>query len=187
MMIEGPLLFPLAVLATLAIASETCLTLSHLTFGGFAVKQSRFQRTRFGFGVLLGWDVLSFTFPIAFVLACGALDFENLEAWWVLWPTLIGFSVHAVYNVLYNLLHHQVYRKFHEVEHATLYDDGKFVLGKRILASLDGASHLYGAWLVFTLVAPIELNLAFFSLMLGAVWYVLYMYRIDDWFGDRVS
>jgi len=177
----------MAVLATLAIASETCLTLSHVTFGGLAVKQSRFQRTRFGFGVLLAWDALSYVLPLAFVVVCGTLDFSQGEFWWLLWPTLLGLAVHVMYNFLYNFLHHQVYRKFHEVEHATLYDDGKAVLIKRVLASLDAGAHLYGAWLVFTLVAPLEMNLAFASLMLGGVWYVLYMYRLDPWFGDRMS
>lgn len=175
------LLLPMAILASVAIASETCLTLSHLTFGGLGVSQPAYQRTREGFGVLLFWDALSYVFPASFAIAVGMVQFDQPQSWWLLWPTIVGFALHASYNILYNFFHHQVYRRFHEVEHATLYDDGKFVLGKRLLATFDAGTHLYGAWLVFHLIVAANPDLAFGSVMLGGFWYVLYINQLDRW------
>lgn len=98
------LLLPMAILASVAIASETCLTLSHLTFGGLGVSQPAYQRTREGFGVLLFWDALSYVFPASFAIAVGIVQFDQPQSWWLLWPTIVGFALHASYNILSNTL-----------------------------------------------------------------------------------
>ncbi len=146
----------LGVLVTALTAYEV---LSHV-FTWLRFDAPAFQRTRWGFGLMLILDMLAYAAVLGFGIA--TLGFEGLPIYWPV--AVVGFVMHAGYSVPF-FLAHSVYRRIHKYEHKQIFSDGQFYVGKVVALAIDVVFH---AASIGILVLALPEEALAIGLMLGA-------------------